>query len=234
MIGDDERRLDVRGAARILFKTAEPTPQQVDAVRRELARGSLAGSRDGRWTTAQAVADFLAARTYERRDPGRGRSADSPGFAPVAAGPAAGATRPRVVRSNDRLVSLYQDLLRDYVLAVCRRQQRHRRSKFFERAVVAGQVACLLLILGGFAIGLHVSRTLRQPPEQEAVERWIAENSGDYHVIRWYPTEPARDGGGALVRVEYQYFSPSRKGIITDRVFEVRGDQVTMADDSEP
>jgi hypothetical protein len=234
MIGDDNRRLDVREAARILYKTPDPTPQQVDAVRRELARGSLAGNRDGLWTTNQAVADYLAGRTHERRAMGGGRGDPTGGFVPVPSRPAAGAGRTGGIRSNDTLVTLYQDLLRDYFLAVLRRQKQQRRSKFFERAVVAGQVACLLMLLGVFVFGLKVAQSMRQPPEQVAVERWIAENSGDYHVIRWYPTEPARDGGGAIVRVEYQYYSPSRKGITTDRSFEVRGDQVTVAHDSEP
>jgi hypothetical protein len=232
MSGEDGRRLDVRDAARIIYKTANPTPRQMDAIHQELARGNLAGNLDGRWTTAQAVADYLEGRTIERRDSGRGRVATPAGFVPVGRGTDA-RTR-HGIRSNDTLVTLYQELLRDYVLAVLRRQKQHHRSRLFERAVVAGQVACLLVLLGVFAFGLRVAQTLRQPPEQVAVERWIAENSGDYHVIRWHPTEPTRDGGGAIVRVEYQYYSPSRKGIITDRLFEVRGDQVTMADDSEP
>lgn len=234
MIGDDKRRLDVRQAARIIFKTAEPTPQQVETVRRELVRGSLKGSRDGHWTTPQAVATYLAGRTYDRRDLGGGRAAASSGFVTVGKAADAGAKRPDGVRSNDTLVTLYQELLRDYFLAVLRRRKQHHRSQFFARAVVVGQIACLLVLLGLFLFSLRVAQTLRQPPEQAAVERWIAEHSQDYQVLRWYPTELTPDGSGALVRVEYQYYAPSRKRIVTNRAFEVQGDQVIEMAEPEP
>jgi hypothetical protein len=234
MNGNDKRRLDLREAARIIYRTADPTPQQEDALRRELARGHLQGSRDGRWTTPQAVAEYLAGRTYERHAPQRGRTAVPTGFVPVRRVTDAGAKHPGGVRSNDTLVTLYHDLLRDYFLAVLRRRKQHRRSKLFERAVVAGQVACLLLLLGMFAFGLRVAQSLRQPQEQAAVERWIAKTTSDFDVIRWQPTEPTRDGSGVIVRVQYQYYSPSRKRIVTDRAFEVQGDRVTELHDSEP
>jgi hypothetical protein len=234
MIGDDKRRLDVRGAARIIYQASDPTPQQVDSVRRELARGNLQGSRDGRWTTFQAVAAYLAGRSYDRHDPGRGRATGSTGFIPVERMPDARANRPGAVRSNDTLVTLYQELLRDYVLAVLRRQEQHHHSRLFERAVVAGQVSCLLVLLGLFVFGLRTVQSLRQPPEQAAVERWIAANNGDFQVLRWESTEPAEEGRGDIVRVEYQYFSPSRKRIVTSRVFEVQGDRVTEVGDSDP
>jgi hypothetical protein len=232
MSGDDRRRLDVREAARIIYKTANPTPRQVDSIHQELARGNLAGNLDGCWTTSQAVAAYLAVRTAERRAPGRGLVAAPAGF--IAVGRGTDAKARRGVRSNDSLVSLYQELLQDYVRAILRRQQQHHRSKLFERAVVAGQVACLLVLLGVFVFGLRVAQSLRQPPEQAAVERWIASNHGDFQVLRWDPTGPAEGGRGAIVRVEYQYYSPSRKRIVTNRVFEVQADRVTEVGDSEP
>jgi hypothetical protein len=234
MIGDDKRRLDVRGAARIIHQTSDPTPQQVDSVRQELARGNLQGSRDGRWTTFQAVAAYLAGRASDRHDPLRGRATGSPLFLPVEWVPDARAKRPGVVRSNDTLVTLYQELLRDYVQAVLRRQKQHHRSKLFERAVVAGQFACLLVLLGIFVFGFHAVQSIRQPPEQVAVERWIAANNGDFQVLRWDTTESAEPGRGVIVRVEYQYYSPSRKRIVTSRAFEVQNDRVTEVGESDP
>jgi hypothetical protein len=166
--------------------------------------------------------------------PGRGRAAGSTGFLPVGRVPDAPANRPGGVRSNDTLVTLYQELMRDYVLAVLRRRKQQHRSKLFDRAVVAGQVACLLMLLGVFVLGLRTARSLRQPPEQAAVERWIAAHNGDFQVLRWDPAEPAEGGRGVIVRVAYQYYSPSRKRIVTSRVFEVQGDRVWEVGETEP
>ena len=238
MSGDSKRRLELREAARIIYRTVDPTPQQVEAVRRELARGHLHGDRDGRWTTAAAVAAYLADRSYGHHDTGRGRAAAASGFVTVGRVVSdAGARRPGVVRSNDTLVTLYREFLQDYFLAVLRRRKQHDRSKLFARAVVAGQVICLLVLLGVFVLGVHGIQALRKPPEHAAIEHWIADTTGDFAVLRWDPTGLSEEGDGVLVRVEYQYYSPSRKRIVTQRTFEVRGDEVTplaLDEGSEP
>ncbi|HEX8199495.1 MAG TPA: hypothetical protein VF590_03345, partial [Isosphaeraceae bacterium] len=83
MIGDETRRLDPRAAARLIYKTADPTPQQVESIRRELARGRLRGDRAGLWTSPRAVADYLAGRTDSPHGAGRGRAEAPVGFLPV-------------------------------------------------------------------------------------------------------------------------------------------------------
>jgi len=189
----EDRELTVEEAARIIYSTPTPTEQQKGKVRDKLRRGTLRRSPRSPWsTTAWAVAEYLAARTSpQHRRPGAPKD----------------------------LQGLYGGLLRDYFLALVLRRRAAGRSRLFQRTVVAGQVVVLAASLWLIATIALKTRSA-MAPERAAVQEWLEANiRGRYRIVEWFPPRPSDEG--VTLRLRYQYFTPGRKGIVTDREFEV-------------
>ncbi len=209
------QRLDAKEAARIIYGTQEPDLRQVGQVRAMILRGVIQGSEDGRWTTTDAVADFLAAANL-RRETERNRRAAASGQ-PL---PRDGSPSQRDYRSA------YREVLKEYFLAVIRRRDRRQYSRSFQRAVLVGQIA---LLIGMVAVGALVFYTVRKAPdphELAAVRQWLEQNTDRHQIVQWYLPEPASDGQGLSIRVVYEYAKVSPKTIRTDRIFVIEGGQV--------
>ncbi len=212
-------RIGVEEAARIIYGAKEPDWRQVGQVRAMILRGTIRGSEDGRWTTAEAVAEYLAAANLRRRSAERDRRAAGGEGVPSHRSPLE-----RKYRSD------YRHVLKEYFLAVIYRRDRRGYSRPFQRAVLAGQIALLAgiaALLTVFFLGL---RPTPEPPEMAAVRAWLEENTDRYHIIRWHPPEPTADGGGSTIRVIYDYAQGSRKTIQTHRVFVIHGNRVTAVE----
>ena len=226
------RVLSVEEAACILYSTTSPSEQQLGKVRTKIQKGLLKRSDKGHWTTTpQAIAEYLAARAAHERDVqfAKNHSPEEP-RASRGKQPRIAAERPH----GDREVSgLYRAMLRDYFLAVALRRRARNRSQAFERAVIAGQAAFLILAAGLFFWG-YQQVFAAVAPERAAVERWLAENTGEYQIVEWFPAHPSDEAPDTTVqRVQYKYFSSSHKGIVTDRTFLIRDGQVTEMSQSD-
>lgn len=204
-----------RDAARLIFHTETPTLDQVATVVQQFERGELVGRRHAkhRWTTtAPLVADFMARQAVQQA----GRRSTTVGFDASSA-------------AALQLSRVYQDILRDYFLAVVQRRKFRHRSKWFDRAATLGQVFSLA---GALAILTAVGRLgfSPEPPERHAVTRWLQENVARYEVKKWHPAQVSEDDRFA-VRVEYEYYSAGGKAISTDRTFLVEDGRVSKVQD---
>jgi len=235
MYGDADRRLSPLEAARIIYGTERPTPQQVERVRSRIRLGFLARSpqRSGSCpsTTAGAVAEYLAGQTYLRER----EAAESKAAGRVAAGAGTpgpgqrrmrGAMHPPSSRGSE-LVGAYHTILRDYFQALVLRRHRRRASRRFRRAVLAGQIASLLLLIAAVVLSvrpLFVEAVLT--PERAAVVEWLESESPQHKILRWFPAEPDPEGAGLWVRVQYRYVTPRGDTVHTDRRFLVQHGRV--------
>jgi hypothetical protein len=210
-------RIGVEEAARIIYGTPEPDALQVGQVRALIVRGVIQGSEDGRWTTAGAVAEYLAAAAL------RQRSAQRDERRAAAAEEDPPPQRPAWER---KYRGAYRELLKDYFLALIYRRDRSRYSRKFQRAVIAGQVGLLALIIAVIVSIVVGVRGQPEPPELAAVRAWIEKDAKEYKIIRWYPPQPDAQGKGTSIRVIYEYSDAGRKKIHTDRVFIVAGGRV--------
>jgi len=207
-----DKRLNIKRAAGLIFRTAKPTAEQMQRVAEWIAQGELAG--DSRGTTAAAVADFIARSALDRRN----------------SGSRAAAARRHSAAHAEEMHDLYRQTLKQYFLAVLLRRKVHHASKRFRRAVLAGQIglllASLLLILASF-------RTFFPPlaPERAAVVEWLEANVEDYRLIKFHPTK-YDENGNARVWVEYHYRTPQGRGVDTRRGFTIAGDRVVAVDSS--
>lgn len=200
MIPASERTLTADQAARIIYNTQCPTPEQVGQVRLRIIKGHLTPSLGSHsTTTAQAVAVFMA------------RAAVS------------GKTRHRP--DEQQLTGFYRELFQDYVLAVVSRRKIGHRSNVFHRAVLAGQIAALFLLA---LISWIVVQRMNHPelPERAAVKHWVQKQFGSVTYHQWFDAVDSGDTGGTTIRVQFSYRSPSKRFIRTERTFLVRGDDV--------
>lgn len=231
MFPDDKQpRIDVKEAARIIYGTPEPDLGQLGKVRALILRGALQGSADGCWSTAEAVAEFLAAVKLNQHQ----RSAEQ--ASPVPTARQAQKQRHSATVRQDR--PYYRALFKEYFLAVIHRQrdqgvQNQPPSRRFEQAVLAGQIGLLAVSV---AIGVMAVMRIRQaaePQELTLVRAWIRNDASRYSIVRWYPPQPL--GDGTSIRVVYSYAgrSVSSKVIQTDRVFVIRNNQVTVQQDAD-
>ena len=162
----EKRRLSLEEAAKLIFNTTEPTPQQVGRVRNLILRGALAGNPQQRLATStESVAQYLAMAamvTQKAKDKLQGRDEEK-------------AAAVKTARAGERdMRPLYSDLMKDYFLAIVRKRGLQRRSAGFHRAVLAGQIVLVgaflwLFIWIGFAGG-------GTPGEVEAVKNYLAQN----------------------------------------------------------
>jgi hypothetical protein len=203
MSAQSDRRLSIREAAQLIYRVAQPSPQQIDRVRQHITRQELQG--DARGTTTAAVADFLArTATLRQRDARRD--------APISG------------RRAQDLDAVYHESLKDFFLAVIFRRKTHGASLRFQRAVVAAQG---LVVVGVLTLVIFSARAAFPPlaPERAAVKAWLEANTIKPRVQRWHrPTHD--DQGQTLLRVEYRYVTERGKGIDTDRMFVIADGQV--------
>lgn len=205
----EQRILSPGEAARIIYRTMNPSSEQVDKVRYKLARGMLRSSSQGRWTTTpEAVAEYLSRRAGHQGISRRQASGQEPLFA------------------------LYRKLLQDYCLAVLARRTTARRSGMFKALVIMGQVVCLLLIVGAVLAG-HRHGFQDAAAEQAVVEQWIGDQGGDFQIVQWYPVEKVPGEDARRLRVKYKYMAAKRKSVLTDRTFVIRNGQVADVSQTE-
>lgn len=209
-MSEPKHRVLVPGeAARIIYHTENPSPEQIDKVRYKLARGLLKSSSQGRWTTTpEAVAEYLSHRTSHQAAKRRQESGHKPLFA------------------------LYRELLQDYCLAVLARRSTTRRSGIFETLVIMGQLGCLVMIIGAVLAG-HRYGFPDAVPEQAAVEHWLSDHADDFQIIEWYPVQGRGTEETCRLRVKYKYMTAKRKSVLTDRIFIIRNRQVVEVSQTE-
>ena len=212
MQASGQRRMSVKDAAEIIFRTSQPTPEQLQRVQELLVPGELQG--DSRGTTANAVADFVA-RSALNNAPGKQHAN----------------ARRTSHKHDERLNRVYRESLKDYFLAVIMRRKIRNASKFFQHAVLAGQIVLLAAIVGAILASVRMVFPPTRP-EHAAVVRWLDENAHRHRVVKWHPTKTGDDGKTQLW-VEYHYVTPQGRGIDTRRVFTVDGDRVVSVDSEE-
>jgi hypothetical protein len=209
--------LNAEEAARIIYGTCEPDLRQVGQVRVMILRGVIRGSEDGRWTTADAVAEYLAVANLHQ---GAERSRR-----------AAASGQPRNRSPSQRAYrSAYRQVLKEYFLAVIRRRDRRRYSRSFQRAVLVGQLALLIGMVA--AAGLIVCTVPKVPEPQElaVVRQWLEQNTDRHQIVRWHPPQPAAEGPGVSIRVVYEYAKVSPKTIRTDRIFLIQEGRIVSVE----
>lgn len=214
--------------ARLIFRTKSPTEAQVARVQKLMKSGLLLECQcvgpPAQWTTtAGAIADYLAKESLKRQT-GKQTITDS------SAAPVPSIFEDRVYEPDNsaQLKSLYKGIWSDYFLTVFMQRKTVNHSAKFKQAVLAGQVVLLVGLIFAMLSVVKLS-TVAVPPEHAIVERWIDEHTDSYTVRKWYPIVPAKNGEGAMLRVEYSYKSENNpKMIITDRRFIVVGDQAKL------
>ncbi len=193
-------------AARIIYNTHRPTPQQVGQVRLRLVRGHLkSGPSGGTTTTAAAIAEYMTTVQV--------------------------AKQPKPCDSGE-LSGLYRDLFRDYFMAVVTRRRIGNRSPLFLHAVLAGQIATLATVL--IALALIVRSTINpESPEQKLVRAWIEQQHGSVTFHVWFPPFPLEGQAATQLRVQFTYRTSNRKSIRTDRTYQISHGQVSEVTDDD-
>ena len=212
MAQDAQRRISHRRAAELLYRTAKPTPGQIERVCEYIAMGELVG--DTRGTTADAVADFVSRTALHKQD----AAERDP-------------RRQRPQRNSEEAREVYQETLKQYFLAVFLRRKMHNVSKVFRRAVLVGQVVVLCLIAIVFVTTVRIAFP-PMSPERVATLDWLEANTAKFRVIEFHPTTFDEDGSAQLW-VEYHYTTPQGRGIDTRRMFTVAGGQVISVDSED-
>ncbi len=204
---DGKHILEAREAAQIIYRTAEPSGEEIDKVRLKLAKGVLKRSAKGGWTTTlESVTNYVAQRQSAKDGHADLRKVGRP------------------------LRHVYRELLRDWCWAVLLRRRQANRSRAFRASVTAGQIACLAILAGVFYWSVRFGVN-RAPLEHAIIASWISQNQGKHRIVQWYPVDTAATGDTSRVRVRYEYHSG--KPILTDRVFCVRDSQVVDVSQSE-
>ncbi|MDX1947274.1 MAG: hypothetical protein SFU86_17870 [Pirellulaceae bacterium] len=149
-------------AARRIYNTPQPTTEQVGRTVEKIEAGTLPrGPRGGMTTTAEAFAEYMARREAART----GAHLRTPG--------AAG--EPVPVKHAAKFNPFYRGVLKDYFLAVVLRRDMAHRSPVFQRLVLAGQAVLLVAIISLMITGAATAMRVRAlPPEQQAVQTWLA------------------------------------------------------------
>jgi hypothetical protein len=232
MSSKTDRIISIVDAARLIFRTRNPTDEQIHRVYTQMKSRALAVHDSSgpplKWlTTEEAVADFLAANKIEQtlghpaiaaaKQRAKWTSKDAPSSLP-----------PNYEEESEMLREVYHGIWKEYFLAVILRRRAAHHSKKFRRTVVVGQAVLLVGMLGRF-FGTFRLAFQPTPPERLVIERWIDENTDDYSITRWHSSKSL--GGAVVVRVEYRYQKDSRRSIHTDRTFSVQGEVVTEVSD---
>jgi hypothetical protein len=205
MVARTDQRISFKQAAALIYRASDPTSAQVRRVAELVALGEINGTARG--TTMDDVAAYMAKATLDHR------ASAGAGRAPTALKKETAATH------QEPLDRVYRETLKDYFLALIFRRKNSRASKSFQRAVLAGQFAILVMLIGAV---LFTARTAFPPlaPERAAVVHWLRENNQQFRIIQWHPAVRGEDGKMRM-RVEYHYVTDRRKGIDTDRIFTI-------------
>jgi hypothetical protein len=221
------KRLTIVDAARLLYRTDEPSDQQIGRIYERMKAGAIRvadtrGEPHDWLTTEQALADYVAAEMVKRQG---GNSAAAVKRGPIVV-PTTQVTSQSLNRNARTMKDVYHSIWRDAFLAVLLRRRIEHRSANFHRGVLVSQVV-LLIALVATVLGVVRIATGATAPERVAIEHWIEENTDTYGITRWHPTRPAPDGSGVLVEVEYRYTKETRRPVNTRRTFRVVGRKVT-------
>ncbi|MCA9247839.1 MAG: hypothetical protein KDA42_12005 [Planctomycetales bacterium] len=220
MRSGDSKVLGVRDIASVLFATQNPSERELRAVEAQFAAGRLHGQCVGagaarRWiTTPRHLANYMASTAYNRQLQAAGKA--------VGAGVA-----------NSALCSSYRSVLSDYFQALIFRRRHARRDKRFQVIVVAGQAT---VVVAAFVLAILSLRPILPPTltaEQATIFDWGAQRYARFEVIKFYQPENSDEADRTVrcIRVRYRYFRETRgKGIETDRVFRLRGDEIVSVD----
>lgn len=216
MLGTSERPVSLIEATRTLFRTRTPSEAQIERVFRLMKSGALAAHDGGanrlRWTTTEAALAECLAKNQIRHT--RTIAQDYASTTGDQEFPAA-------------IERVYCNLWREYFLAVMFRRRVRRRAVAFRRAVLAGQVLLLLMMIATLVGTARQLAFFTSPPaEHVAIERWIEEQTDDFSITRWYPSRPSGDGQGVIVDVDYRYRKESPRWIHTNRSFVVEQESV--------
>ncbi len=218
MVEGEPKALSIEAAARLIYGTAQPTPQQIYQVRDKLRKQLLQGGSSGSTNTvsAKSLAEYMAQHELHR---------------PAAA---AGARSSKHLDTGNRqLKSVYKDLLTDYFMAVLLRRKAQSQSKLFARAVLAGQVLLAVGLFGGMTLAILGSQ-VSISPERRAIDSWITEQMGSHQVLSWGKPQPDPSGSSVRIPVSFRFNQqPSGKPTETTRLFVLSGGQVVSADSPE-
>jgi len=222
-----EKPLALIEVTRLIFRTKSPSEAQVARVQKLMKSGLLLECKcvgpPAQWTTtAGAIADYLARESLKRQ-------AEKQTITDSSSVPVPSIFEDRVYEPEDaaQLKSLYKGIWSDYFLTVFMQRKTVNHSGTFKRAVLAGQVIVLLIMVIAMISVVNFSME-SVPPERVVVERWIAENTDEYTIQTWFPPQPAASGEGVLMRVKYSYKSGGSKVIYTDRNFLIVDDQASL------
>jgi hypothetical protein len=199
--------ISVVEAARRIYNTAQPTPEQVGRTAKKIEAGTLArGPRGGMTTTVDAVAEFMARREAARAGAHLLQGGSPPGS--------------EAVTHTATFSPFYRGVLKEYFLAVVLRRKIANRSPVFYRLVLAGQallLAGLLLLLATGAVA--TMRTAVLPADQRAVQAWLQTKYSDCEVDE-FQTLP-----NSKVRARFHY-KVNRRVIRSELSFTVKDGQV--------
>ena len=216
-----EKTLTVIDAARLMFRTKSPSQAQVSRIQKLIKAGALSNCHcEGpplNWTTtAGSIAEYLAKESLQKQT---AKHATSSGEVKA---PSIFNAEKSESENEAELKSLYEGIWRDYFLSVFLRRKAAHHSKNFKRAVLAGQVLLLVLLVGTMVGGVRLTME-PVPPERSVVELWLEQNTEYYSINEWFPPEPAPNGPGKVLRVKYSYHKGNTRPIQTDRYFLVQG-----------
>jgi hypothetical protein len=200
-------------AARRIYNTPAPTPEQVGRTVEKIELGHLTRSpKGGTTTTALAIAEYLARRAAHNAARGRGGSRSWP----------ADLETPVSVSSPATFAGFYRELLKDYFLAVVMRRRITHRSLAFQRFAVGSQVALLVMavaLLAGISTAAVRSRLV--PPDHRTVKAWVAAKHADAKIHAIHKLEaPA-----GSYRVNFQYGSGGKQ-VQSSLILTLDGPQV--------
>ena len=223
------KTLTATEAAQIIYRTSSPSSDQILRVYQHMRSGALRVVDDGlppeQWTTTELwLAELLASHSIRKQ---QAHTSEYEAFLRGTLKNSPPGERRQSSKENDsiQLNEFYREYLRDYFLAVLWRRRTAGHSQAFKRAVTAGQVVMLTIIVAGLFSAYWMSPSF-VAPERRAVERWIDENADAYEIIAWHPTTRPSHGGGVVVRVEYVYYKGGQSPIHADKRFQVLGNSV--------
>lgn len=215
-------------AARRIYNSAAPTPEQVGRVVQKIESGTLARSeRGGLTTTLEAVADYMA-----RREAGRGQAAKhATEIGRKAAGEPEKAPKKHLLQTAAGQVNsvgaplsvVYRELMRDYFLAVLLRRKIKHRSQAFHRVASASQALLLVAVMALVAFAsVRAIRSTIMPADHQAIHAWVHGRHADANIVKIVPlAEPA----GAY-RVEYTYAIRGKRTIQTSMILSLEDRRV--------
>jgi hypothetical protein len=103
-------------------------------------------------------------------------------------------------------------------------------SASFDRAVLAGQIAAVLLVLVALMPIIQPMVT-PAPPEIAVIEAWMAgQYSGPVKIQDYGTPRPNPNGPGVALRVSYRYQTQSQESINTKQWFLIENNQITSVD----